>query len=91
MLIGHTTFGKGLVLTIRGPFKEGDVVKLTTAKYFTPKGRDINKKGVVPDIKVNELEEAGQFVADHPGEDLPLNLDAPLAKGLEEVKKQLSQ
>ncbi|HBG76849.1 MAG TPA: carboxy- processing protease, partial [Clostridiales bacterium] len=46
VLIGHTTFGKGLVQTIRGPFKEGDVVKLTTAKYFTPKGRDINKKGV---------------------------------------------
>ena len=91
VLIGHTTFGKGLVQTIRGPFKEGDVVKLTTAKYFTPKGRDINKKGVVPDIKVNELEEAGQFVTDHPGKDLPLNLDAPLSKGLEEVKKQLSQ
>ena len=37
---------KGLVQTIRGPFKEGDVIKLTTSKYFTPNGRDINEKGV---------------------------------------------
>ena len=91
VIIGHTTFGKGLVQTIRGPFKEGDVVKLTTAKYFTPKGRDINQKGVVPDIEVNEMEEAGQFVIDNPGKELPLELDAPLSKGLEEVKKLLNQ
>ncbi|HHT65947.1 MAG TPA: S41 family peptidase [Clostridiales bacterium] len=91
VIIGKTTFGKGLVQTIRGPFKEGDVIKLTTAQYFTPNGRDINKKGVVPDIEVAELEEAYDFIRENPNDELPLELDAPLTRGLEEVKKQLDQ
>ena len=80
-----------MVQTIRGPFKEGDVIKLTTAQYFTPKGRDINKKGVIPDIEVEELEEAYEFILKNPNKELPLELDAPLARGLEEVRKMLSE
>lgn len=91
VVIGKPTFGKGLVQTIRGPFKEGDVIKLTTAQYFTPKGRDINKKGVIPDIEVEELEEAYEFILKNPNKELPLELDAPLARGLEEVRKMLSE
>ncbi len=90
VVIGKTTFGKGLVQTLRGPFKEGDVVKLTTSKYFTPNGRDINKIGVVPDFEVDELEAARSFVIENPGKELPVELDAPLSKGLEEVKKLLN-
>ena len=89
VIIGKTTFGKGLVQTIRGPFKEGDVVKLTTSKYFTPKGRDINHIGVVPDIEVNVSDEATKFITENPGKELPLELDAPLVRGLEEIKKLL--
>jgi carboxyl-terminal processing protease len=91
VVIGKTTFGKGLVQTLHGPFKEGDVVKLTTAKYYTPNGRDINQKGVVPDIEVNELEEAIRFMTENPGKELPIELDAPLSRGLEEVRKLLDQ
>jgi len=91
VIIGKTTFGKGLVQTIRGPFKEGDVVKLTTAQYFTPNGRKVNKIGIVPDIEVSELEEAIEFTRENPNEELPLELDAPLTRGLEEVKKLLSE
>ncbi len=91
VIIGKTTFGKGLVQTIRGPFKEGDVIKLTTSKYFTPNGRDINEKGVEPDIEVEELEEAYEYLLENPNEELPLELDAPLSRGLEEVKKQLKE
>ena len=90
VVIGKTTFGKALVQTIRGPFKEGDVIKLTTAQYFTPNGRDIDKKGLVPDIEVDELEEAYEFIIENSNEELPLELDAPLSKGLEEVKKLLN-
>lgn len=89
VVIGKTTFGKALVQTIRGPFKEGDVIKLTTAQYFTPNGRDIDKKGLVPDIEVDELEEAYEYIIEHPNDELPLELDAPLSRGLEEVKKLL--
>ena len=78
LVIGETTFGKGLVQTIRGPFKEGDAIKLTTAQYFTPNGRNIDKVGVVPDIRVEELDEAYEFIRENPSEELPLELDAPL-------------
>ncbi len=50
-LIGTTTFGKGLVQTIH-PLSDGSGVAITTAKYLTPNGRDINKKGIDPDVRV---------------------------------------
>jgi carboxyl-terminal processing protease len=52
-LIGTRTFGKGVVQTV---FNLGGQVgvKLTTDKYLTPKGIDINKKGIDPDIVVNQ-------------------------------------
>jgi carboxyl-terminal processing protease len=48
-LVGETTFGKGLVQTIEG-LSNGGAIKVTTAVYLTPKGRDINKKGIAPDV-----------------------------------------
>lgn len=90
-IVGTTTFGKGLVQTICGPFKEGDVLKLTTAQYFTPNGRNIHGKGVAPDIEVEELEAAYEFTAENPNEELPLELDAPLGMGLKEVKNLLGE
>ena len=48
-LIGETTFGKGLVQIIT-PLSNGGALKMTTAVYLTPNGRDINKMGIEPDI-----------------------------------------
>lgn len=50
-LIGTKTFGKGIVQSL---FKlsDGDAVKLTTAKYFTPKGNYIHGVGIEPDIEL---------------------------------------
>jgi carboxyl-terminal processing protease len=48
-LVGETTFGKGLVQSIE-PLSNGGAVKVTTAVYLTPKGRDINKTGIAPDV-----------------------------------------
>lgn len=50
-LIGTTTYGKGIVQTIF-PLEDGDAVKLTTAKYFTPKGNYIHGVGIAPDIEL---------------------------------------
>lgn len=50
-LVGTTTFGKGRVQTIL-PLQDGSAVAITTAKYLTPKGTDIHKKGIAPDIRV---------------------------------------
>ena len=50
-LIGTTTFGKGIVQTIF-PLQDGDAIKLTTAKYFTPSGNYIHEVGIEPDIEL---------------------------------------
>lgn len=51
IVLGTTTFGKGSVQTII-PLSDGSGLRLTTAKYFTPKGRSIHGKGIAPDIVV---------------------------------------
>jgi carboxyl-terminal processing protease len=52
-IIGSQTFGKGSVQTIR-PLGNDAAVKLTTARYYTPTGRSIQAKGIVPDYAVDE-------------------------------------
>ena len=51
-IVGTKTFGKGVVQTIF-PMRDGSAVKITTARYFTPKGRDINAIGIEPEIKTD--------------------------------------
>lgn len=50
-LIGTTSFGKGIVQTII-PLDDGSAIKLTMAKYFTPKGNYIHEVGISPDIEL---------------------------------------
>lgn len=50
-LIGTTTFGKGIVQSVR-PLQDKSAVKLTTAKYYTPNGENIHGTGIDPDIKL---------------------------------------
>ncbi len=52
-VMGVTSFGKGSVQTIL-PLNNGSAIKLTTARYFTPNGRSIQAKGIVPDINVED-------------------------------------
>lgn len=51
LLLGTQTFGKGSVQTVI-PLENGEALKLTTARYFTPKGRSIQAEGITPDIVV---------------------------------------
>ena len=51
--MGTQSFGKGSVQTIL-PLNNGTAIKLTTARYFTPKGRSIQAKGITPDIVVSQ-------------------------------------
>ncbi|MDP6834361.1 MAG: S41 family peptidase, partial [Prochlorococcaceae cyanobacterium ETNP1_MAG_9] len=48
-LVGETTFGKGLVQSVRA-LSDGSGLTVTVAKYLTPRGRDIHKHGIIPDI-----------------------------------------
>jgi carboxyl-terminal processing protease len=64
ILVGTQTFGKGSVQTII-PLKDGSGLRLTTARYYTPSGRSIQAKGIVPDIivKPSRPEEEKESVA----------------------------
>jgi carboxyl-terminal processing protease len=56
IVMGSQTFGKGSVQTLR-QLTPDTAVKLTTARYYTPKGRSIQALGIVPDLKVDETPE----------------------------------
>ncbi|MCG8563668.1 MAG: S41 family peptidase [Desulfobacterales bacterium] len=51
LILGTPSFGKGSVQTVR-PLKDGFGIKYTIARYYTPSGRSIQAKGIVPDIEV---------------------------------------
>ena len=55
-LVGQKTFGKGLVQAVRG-LSDGSGLTVTIAKYLTPKGTDIHKNGIEPDVSSVMTEE----------------------------------
>ncbi|WP_206605653.1 S41 family peptidase [Pelagibaculum spongiae] len=50
IILGSTSFGKGSVQSVL-PLSNGEAIKLTTARYFTPNGRSIQAQGIEPDIE----------------------------------------
>jgi carboxyl-terminal processing protease len=84
-LVGGKTYGKGLVQTVI-PLRDGSALVLTTARYFTPKMRDIDKKGIEPDVKVDQPQQ-NEFIPI-----VPLSeRDAQAAKALEVLREMMSQ
>jgi carboxyl-terminal processing protease len=63
-IVGLTSFGKGSVQTVI-PLHNGEAgaLKLTTARYYTPSGRSIQKTGIEPDLEVAETDEQAQAIA----------------------------
>ena len=59
-ILGSQTFGKGSVQTVR-PLGPDTGLKLTTARYYTPSGKSIQAKGIVPDVMIDESEEGNVF------------------------------
>ena len=78
-LVGTTTFGKGIVQQLI-QLPDDTCVKLTISEYFTPKGRNIHKKGIDPDVEV-------EYVSDEANPDADNQLDV----ALKEVMKKLNQ
>lgn len=56
LLLGEKSYGKGSVQVLM-PLPDGDGIKLTIAKYYTPNGENINGIGIEPDIKVEEKDD----------------------------------
>jgi len=59
-ILGSQTFGKGSVQTVR-PLGPDTGLKLTTARYYTPSGKSIQAKGIVPDVMVDDTEDGAIF------------------------------
>lgn len=64
LIMGTPTFGKGSVQTIL-PLGNNTAIKLTTSRYFTPKGRSIQATGIVPDMLVEDPANSGRDNAMH--------------------------
>ena len=82
-LVGKTTYGKGIVQNIIR-LSDGDAMKITTAKYFTPKGNDIHKIGVTPDVEV-DYEYSGPENENYDKQD-----DRQFLKAVEIMKEKLA-
>jgi carboxyl-terminal processing protease len=99
-IMGNQTFGKGSVQTVR-PLGPDTGLKITTARYYTPSGRSIQAKGIVPDVMVDETEEGNLFSALRTREaDLEKHLnsgqgeetkDVAREKAREEARKKLEE
>jgi carboxyl-terminal processing protease len=83
LVMGTPTFGKGSVQTII-PLEDGCAVRLTTALYYTPSGRSIQAKGIVPDVEV----EAGTVVRRDKKHSGMLNIKEKDLKGHFEVGQE---
>lgn len=73
-IVGETTFGKGIVQQLYD-LKDGTMVKLTIAQYFTPKGRYIHKKGIVPDVEIKAPKDESE------GNDVQLDKALEIVRG----------
>ncbi|MDE2259980.1 MAG: S41 family peptidase [Betaproteobacteria bacterium] len=84
-IMGVQTFGKGSVQTIL-PLSNNTALKLTTARYFTPNGRSIQAKGIVPDVVVHEDADAVESMLGIREADLEGHLSNPTDKKGETAK-----
>ena len=61
-LMGSQTFGKGSVQTFR-PLGPDTGLKITTSRYYTPSGKSIQAKGIVPDVMIDDTKEGSPYAA----------------------------
>lgn len=88
-LVGTQTFGKGLVQSVR-PLEDGSGLAVTIAKYHTPSGKDINKHGIDPDVKVELTDAQRQDLWLRERDKLATLEDLQYAKAVEVLNKQIA-
>ncbi|WP_339200160.1 S41 family peptidase [Peribacillus sp. FSL P2-0133] len=86
-LIGVKSFGKGTVQTATKPFKDGSNFKYTAAKWLTPEGNWIHKKGIKPDINV-KLPDYASLPYISPDKELKASDSSSEVKAAEEMLKE---
>ncbi|MDT9338511.1 S41 family peptidase [Trichodesmium erythraeum 21-75] len=89
-LVGTKTFGKGLVQSVRSVGK-GAGIAVTIAKYFTPNGRDINKLGIQPDVKIPLSEKQKETLQKNRDKIGTIEADPQYAKALDILNKEIAE
>jgi carboxyl-terminal processing protease len=89
VLVGTKTFGKGLVQSVR-ELGDGSGMAVTIAKYLTPSGRDINKHGIDPDVKV-ELNDNERKALQQDRERIGTMADPQFAKAYEVLMQEVNK
>jgi carboxyl-terminal processing protease len=87
-IVGTKTFGKGLVQSVRG-LQDGSGLAVTIAKYLTPKGRDINKHGIDPDVVIKLSDQQRQALG-RDRDKIGTPEDPQFAKALQVLNQQTS-
>ncbi len=91
LVLGVRTFGKGSVQTVI-PLEDGSGLRLTTACYYTPKGRSIQATGIVPDVIVEQAATPAKQEGGHDRireKDLDRHLSNPVGKDGEETAPEI--
>ena len=88
VLVGTKTFGKGLVQSVQR-LGDGSGLAVTIAKYFTPSGRDINKSGIVPDVRL-ELSDTQKEALIRDRTKIGTSVDPQYAKALAVLNQEIA-
>ena len=83
-LVGTQSYGKGIVQTMY-PLGDGSAIKVTISAYYTPKGRNIHKTGLTPDVMV-ELDESLRKM-----NSIPLDQDNQVKAAVEVLLPKISK
>ncbi len=88
-VVGTETFGKALVQSLH-PLSDGSGIAVTIAHYYTPKGTDISKKGIKPDVELKLSEQQSKALASNP-DDIGTGKDPQYAKAVALLAKSAAK
>ena len=88
-IVGRKTYGKWSVQSIL-PLRDGTGLRLTTAKFYSPQGRNLAKVGVRPHVTVQRTDDPSRRRS-YFRNDARIQDDPDIARGLQELTKRLSQ
>ena len=89
IVVGRRSFGKGSVQSVI-PLSKGGALRMTTQRYYTPSGKSIQGRGIMPDLLVSQLKDTGEIQKRFREDSLPNSLLNPDNSDYEEKYKDIS-
>ena len=89
IVVGRRSFGKGSVQSVI-PLSKGGALRMTTQRYYTPSGKSIQGRGIMPDLLVSQLKDTGEIQKRFREDSLPNSLLNPDDSDYEEKYEDIS-